>query len=206
MRDIAYVSDMSPWWPSARQEAVLGAAVPGWPDVTVWRDTTTNRQRRLRRTESLAERAAVLRILAGSGQVVCYAASLLVLAYSPQDLCVVMDGLNRGAAVVALDDQVRLDADSDRDGAAAAWRAASTRARSLGSSRHAAAVAAANRTARVQAACQAIGVRWRMPSSRHPTAALLTEACVSLNAAKKHLGPRGAAACVPSRMSECAVP
>ena len=58
----AYISNISPLWPVERQEAMLSAAVPGYPDkVAVFRDELPPSDRQGHRKAALSARAEMLR-------------------------------------------------------------------------------------------------------------------------------------------------
>ena len=101
----AFISNIAPGWPAERQEALLAEHVPGWPNVTVYRDILDARARRAHLDADMADRAVMLRPTGRprAGEVI-YVASLAVLARGKDEFArVEADAKRRGATFIALD-------------------------------------------------------------------------------------------------------
>lgn len=182
MSKSVYLSNLSRWWSFERQEAALADVLP---DATIYRDELDVCARRRHTPIDLLRRAAMLRVTtrrSNGGEI--YVASLAPLAMSEDDMRAVQAEIEaRGATLISIDD-------GPVDDVVVAWKVAKTKSRLAGAALLGAAVSAERRKAASAAGIAIIKARWSLPSSEHPTAALLAEAGLSLNTVKAHLGPR----------------
>ena len=178
----AYISNIAPGWPVARQEAMLADWVPGWPNVTVFRDILDARTRQAHQSVDLVNRAAMLRPIGRQreGETI-YVASLAVLAWSKNDFVDVLEAAKRrGAFIEALDG---MNIPSVPAFAAAKVEGSRRQARQNGTR-----IAADRRAAEAEAKAMPFKERWRDKTER--TADLLAEMGLSRNTASKYLGRR----------------
>ena len=178
----AYISNIARGWPVAKQEAILADWVPGWPNVTVFRDILDARTRQAHQAVDLVNRAAMLRPTSSKlGGEVIYVASLAVLAWSKSDFTKVLsDTARRGATIQALDGA---DVPSAPGFMAAKVEGSRRQARQNGTR-----IAADRRAAEAEAKAMPFKERWRDKTER--TADLLAEMGLSRNTASKYLGRR----------------
>ena len=188
----AYISNLAPGWPVERQEALLAAHVPDWPNVTVYRDILDARTRRANDPADLVNRAAMLR---PTGKLrdaeTIYVASYAVLAVRKADFEGVQAAVKaRGATIRAF------------DGAQAPSLPAFVAARVEGSRKQAREngikVSAERRRARADEGCERIKPLWGTPNTENSTTALLALAGepgepLSYNTVVARLGGREAA-------------
>ncbi len=185
----AYLSNINSMWPFRRQERVLAERVPGWPNVSVYRDEITPRQRQAHSPAALAGRAQMLRPSARNGGDTIYVASLAVLAWDGADFDAVMEALAQRAATVWAGD-LDIGFVAGLDGIRDAFRASRKRASVEARQKAGAQVSAAKRRAASDAGVERIRDRWPLPSSDWRTADLLAEAGVSRNTVNARLGGR----------------
>lgn len=188
-----YLSNIHAGWPFARQEAKLDEAVPGWRDGAVYRDTIKSRSARENRVAgALVQRADLTRATRRRGGTTVHVAALPPLGFAVGDFLEVVAALSRrGDTLVSLDcgTTVAPDATPSQVHAAAeaferAWRRKGDAGKSGGQ------VSGERRQEAAQAACKLIEERWKLPSDRYPTKALLAEAGVSRPTAIFYLRPR----------------
>jgi hypothetical protein len=189
-----YLSDIHSAWPFSRQEAAFDAAIPGWRDMAVYRDTLRRGQRKSKSVAALHERAILLRPTsrprADTEEI--YIAAWPVLAWSPRDLVKVLGALSqRGEILIDLDTGIRIlptATPQDVAKACAAFELACNRFGDYG--RSGGHVSGQRRAEVAKSGCERIRERWGLPSSDYPTAALLAEANVSRPTAIAYLGRR----------------
>lgn len=150
------------------QDSILAPVVPGWPDVPVYTDDEFDFLLRPTQRKTIDD---------------LYMASLAVLAKNEETFKKRMSALFKRFKIIAIEDDW-----NGRGGSAAtkAWKAA----RKKDSGKHGGRLSAERKKAETKAAIALIADRWPLPSKEYPTAALLTEADISLNTAKAHLGKR----------------
>jgi len=177
----AYLSGVSEWWTIERQEAVLGAVLPG---AIAFRDPLDARQRRGHSPTVLAQRAEMLRATTRTAEGgTIYVASWAVLAWTPEDLeATVASVAARGAQLVSVSEPGPPGVE--------AWMAARTRSRLEGAALRGAAVSKARRLAATKAAVALIADDWGKPSSEVSTASLLARCGRSYNTVVAQLGGR----------------
>lgn len=110
----AYLSTLSPRWPIERQEAVHAEKTPGWPDVPVYVDKLSARQRMAHQARDLKERASLLRPSGRCDGEVIYVASMAVLAIGAEDFMAVCAAASeRQSSIVAHENRLTLFWDAD---------------------------------------------------------------------------------------------
>ena len=199
MSERAYLSNLSPLWPAARQEALLREAFPAWPKgVTVFRDDIDARDRRGHSTELLVKRSEMLRGTTRKGHTERITlASLAVLAWSAEDMleCLTL-ALSRGAIVRVLDAGIEIPPTPDAavlHRAAQAFRRARARGVVMERGKAGGMASATQRVAEAKAKAELIRAEWALPSEDYPTLDLLTKAGISRNTARLYLGKRDVA-------------
>ena len=199
MSERAYLSNLSPLWPAARQEALLLEAFPAWPKgVTVFRDDIDARDRRGHSTELLVKRSEMLRGTTRKGHTERITlASLAVLAWSAEDMleCLTL-ALSRGATVRVLDVGLSIPPTPDAvilHEAAKAFRTSRTRGVVMDRGKAGGMASAAQRIAEAKAKAETIRAEWALPSDDYPTLDLLAKAGISRNTARLYLGKRDVA-------------
>lgn len=173
----AYISNVAPGWPVERQEALLAQYVPGWPDVTIYRDILDTRARQAHQAADMVDRAAML-LQTGkprAGEVI-YVASLSVLARGKVEFAEVEAAAKlRGATFKPLDGHEIF--------AIARIEGSRTQARENGVK-----AAAAKRSADAEARAKAYEDDWKNPALR--TEDVLAKMGLTRNTANKYVGKR----------------
>lgn len=195
MTSRAYISNLSPAWPISRQEALLAAAIPGWPaGVRVFRDVLEAKARQGHSTALLVERGKLLRLSSrGAGETILIAA-LPVFAWGADDLlsCITAAAA-RNATLRVLDVGLTIlptSTAADLHTALTAFATSRRRALEQGRASIGGQVSAAKRSGDAKAAAETIRAQWALPSDDYPTLALLDKAGISRNTAKLYLGKR----------------
>lgn len=175
----AYLSNvMTRVWPLERQEAVLAAGVPGWPDVSIYRDRLSRGALKAHSPAALTERANLLRKTSRRTGETIYLASLAVLAWSAEDFMACLEAAQaRNAAVVALDTERRIEPTAgarELREALSEFLAARRRDQTGNARKAAASVTAEKRKADSEARCALIRDDWGNPETA--TADLLLRA------------------------------
>jgi hypothetical protein len=191
-----YMSNLSPVWPFAKQEALLAQAVPGWPKgATLYQDELSARSRRSHKPGDLDQRDAMLRPTGRRrGDEAVYVASLAVLAWTAEDMMeAITQAMARGATIHVLDAGLIITPKSDAatlHGAAKAFADGRRRRAAAEAGKTAGAISGQRRANMAKAAAESIRREWSLPSEEYPTLDLLRAAGISRNTAILYLGKR----------------
>jgi hypothetical protein len=172
MPERAYISDASPWWDVARQEAALADVIAG--GATVFRD--------------LIDRGKLLRVTTRPVRdETIFVAALPCLSQDELDFRACLRAVEaRGAVLRSVSDGTVFSPRDPREPILSAWRAAKVAARAEGAGSRGGAATKAKLEPVYKARIDKIASRWGDP--RFTEAELLAEANVVRNTAVKHLG------------------
>lgn len=191
-----YLSNISPMWPLELQERMLTEAVPTGT-VILWRDALSPAERRRHKSQLLLDRKNMLRPTTRKSQLTIYVASLAVVAWTMPDMLVFLtEAMKRAATIRVLDTDLTIQPDAGPDVLQKATEAFARGRRSrlgMSAGKVGGKISAERRSAAAKAKADTVKPFWHLPSSEHPTAALVKRSGVSLNTLKLHHGPRPAA-------------
>lgn len=190
----AYTSNISPIWRFDRQEALLRAALPGYPKgVEVFRDEMDGRVRRGRKPASLYHRAEMLRATTKRRGEIVHVATLAVMAWTQDDLLEALTlALARGVTVRALYDDLTIQPDAGPDVLHAAV-VAFAKGRKAGSAFIGGKISGEAKEAVARAKAQRIADIYGMPTDKMSWSELIRVSGLVRNTIIKHLGKRPAA-------------
>lgn len=182
-------------WPIPSQEALLSAALEGYPrGVVVWLDKLDPGERRGHRISLLIERENMLRPSARRTGPDIYMASLAVFAWTADDMLEQLTfAMKRHATIHALDAGLVIPPNAGADILhQAVIEFAKGRKSRLGLSagRVGGKISAERRSAAAKTAAESVRAEWRLPSEAYPTIELIEKSGVSLNTLKTYLGRR----------------
>jgi hypothetical protein len=193
MADRVYISNISPLWPEARQEALLREAIRDYPKgVNVYDDILTPRERRAHKPPSLVDRDLMLRPNSARRSATIYIASLAVFAWTDADMlkCITA-AASKGMTIRVLDVDLTIGPDAGAQvmsKAIEAFAAGRKRQTEFVRGQAGGKASAENREGKARAAAESIKAAWARRDERTPD--LLARAGISLNTAKRYLGSR----------------